>query len=149
MCKDIMKQISPYLMLVVFFLVLSGCKANYKEISSESDFVQYIGQIYVLKNDMNVRGINLPQGYGETVDVYIVSKRYKVHHKAPEEITLNTFPKGSTFTINGVYECTNCLSFSKTRHISITTEDFEKIVNVPIIMKIHEIISKENVALLK
>ena len=144
-----MKRVLLYPIFIFLFLVLSGCSANYKEISSEPNFSQYIGQTYVLNENMSIRGINLPPGYGETVDVYMVGKLYEVEHKAPEEVTFTVFPKGSKFTITGAYECTNCLSFTKLRHVSIATEDIEKSVNVPITMPMHEIENKETVALVK
>ena len=140
-----MRSFVFYLIFMSFFLSLSGCNANYKDISSDSIVAQYIGQIYVLKNDMNMSGINLPSGYGENIDVYMVNKLYSVQHKAPEEITSDIFPKGATFTVEGVYECTNCLSFSTLRNVSIITNDFSKAVDVPVIMSMHEIQSEENV----
>ena len=147
--EGIMKRFISYIWIAVLVLPLTACTSNYRELSSETGFTQYIGQSYVLKNDMSMRGINLPPGYGETIDVYMVNKLYKVRHKAPEEITFDIFPKGSVFVISGVYECTSCLSFSKVRHVSITTEDFEKTVKVPITMPMHEIVSSENIELVK
>ncbi|MCK4706267.1 MAG: hypothetical protein KAT90_12350 [Gammaproteobacteria bacterium] len=140
-----MKRLGILFLFTLLMPIFSGCKANYIEISSDPRFSHYIGQRYVVNHDMKIRGINLPPGYGDTVDIYMISKLYKVEHKAPEVITQDIFPKGATFTINKIYECTNCL-FDKPRHVSVTTDDFIKIVEVPIRVPMDELISGENVA---
>lgn len=145
MCKSTMERI-----LIIFIAVaLAGCKANYIDISNDPSVSRYIGQQYTAKQDMEIAGINLPPGYGQTVDIYRLGKLYAVQHKAPEEITTEIFPKGGTFTVLKVYECTNCLTFGKLRYLTLKTSDFKKTVNVPIKIAMHEIESEENVAPIK
>ena len=145
MCQVMMSRV--LLILIVFSL--AGCKANYIDISDEPSVSHYIGQKYTAKHDMVVTGINLPPGYGDTVDIYRLGKLYAVQHKAPEEITTEIFPKGGTFTIEKVYECTNCLTFGKSRYLTVKTTNFKKSFNVPIKIAMHEIESEENVAPIK
>jgi len=130
--------------LVVF--ALAGCKANYIDISDDPSVSHYLGQKYIAKHDMEVVGINLPPGYGDTVDIYRLGKLYAVQHEAPEKITMKVFPKGGAFNIEKVYECTNCLTFGKLRYLTVKTNDFIKSVDVPIKIAMHEIESEENVA---
>lgn len=146
---SIMQKFIISLLFVIASLLLVGCKADYVDISSDSDFSHYIGKQYISKTDMNILGINLPPDYGETVDVYMVHKLYRVQHKSPEVITQDIFPKGSSFTINGVYECKNCVAFNKVRYVSINTDGFKKLSDVPITVSMHEIISGENITQVK
>jgi hypothetical protein len=144
-----MSRLALYSIFIFLATLASGCKSTYKNISAEPDFLRYIGKTYVLKNNMSIRGINLPPGYSSKINIYMISKLYEVHHKAPEEITFAVLPKGSTITIIEVHECTNCLSFQKLREAYITTEDFEKAVDVPISIPMYEIESNENVTPIK
>ena len=144
-----MSRLALYSALIFFATLASACKSTYKNISAEPDFLRYIGKTYVLKNNMSIRGINLPPGYSSRIDIYMISKLHEAHHKAPEEITFAVLPKGSTFTIIELHECTNCLSLQKLREAYITIEDFEKAVDVPISIPMHEIESKENVTPIK
>ena len=128
-----------------FCLFLVGCEANYKDVSDDPDFLGYTGQSYRLKKDMLMIGVNLPPGYGQTIDAYYLRKLYEVEHKGREYITRDILPKGSKFTIQEVYECTNCLSFGGSHHVYVDTEDFKKQVDVPIRVKLREITSEESV----
>ena len=132
---------------IVFFV--TGCKAQYIDISSDPSVSDYIGRQYEAKFDMQIAGINLPPGYGKSVDLYSLRKLYAVQHKAPEIITTDIFPKGGTFKIEKIYKCKNCLSFGNSLYATILTNDFIKSVNVPIEISINEIQSKEIVALIK
>jgi hypothetical protein len=144
-----MNRLALYSIFIFFVTLASGCKSTYKNISADPDFLQYIGKTYELKNNMSIRGINLPPGYSSRIDIYMISKLYEVRHKAPEEITFAILPKGSAITIIEVHECTNCLSFQRLREAFIITEDFEKVVDVPISIPMYEIESKENVTPIK
>lgn len=145
MCKGTMNR---FLVILMAFS-LAGCKANYIDISNDPAVSRYIGLQYSAKQDMEIAGISLPPGYGDTVDIYRLGELYAVQHKAPEEITTEVFPKGGTFTILKVYECKNCLIFGKVRYLTLKTSDFTKAANVPIKIAMHEIESEENVAPIK
>lgn len=143
MSSVIKKWTLTYLISFVL-LPLAGCTANYIKISDVSGFDHYIGRQYLLKNDMTIRGISLPPGYGEAIDIYRIEKRYPVDHKSPEDITKDILPAGSTIIIVGIYECTNCISLTKIRDAIVITRDFKKDADVPIKISMREIISEEN-----
>jgi hypothetical protein len=138
-------MMSRVLIILVVF-ALAGCKANYIDISDDPSVSHYLGLKYIAKHDMEIAGINLHPGYGSTVDIYRLGKLYAVQHEAPEEITTEVFPKGGAFTIEKVYECTNCFAFGKLRYLTVKTSDFYKSADIPIKIAIHEIESEENVA---
>ncbi|AQQ68260.1 hypothetical protein Mag101_11870 [Microbulbifer agarilyticus] len=135
--------------VIVSIAFLAACKANYVEISDDPAVSFYVGKKYVTTHDMEITGINLPPGYGADVDIYRLGRLYSVQHESPEIISRKIFPKGGIFTVDKVYECQNCLGSVKPRYLTVQIFGFDKSVDVPIKISIHEIESGEHVALVR
>ena len=139
MCKSMIKLSNRVLFVLVFTVVLFGCKQKHIDISSSSEYNQYIERSYSAKKDMLIIGINSPPGYEEKIDFYIITKRYYVEHIAPEDVTRDIFKQGSSFKIISIKECSNCLWFVQPKHAVVVTQDFETKLAVPITVSMHEI----------
>lgn len=77
----------------------------------------------------------------------MLGKATKLKPTAPEDVTSNKFSKGFSFKVGSIQECVSCLWFSKPKHAVVTTSDFNKQFDVPIFVPLHEITSRDSLAL--
>ena len=139
-----MKSIAGKLILFGTLLLLAGCRAEYKDISGEREFSEYIGQKYRLKADMDYSGVNAPPGYSDEIHFYVISSR-DPGWSGPEVVTRETLPIGAIVIITKVEECENCLTFgAPLRHVLVKIHEYAP-VNLPIQLDLDEIISGKHV----
>lgn len=136
-----------FLKLFLISSLIIGCTTT--NISSNPKYEKYIGQSYTAKEDMKIVGLNSEWGDHEKIILYTLRALSKFDHNGPEVVTKDIFPKGGTFVINEAFESFNCLCITKTRWFSITTNDFNKKVDVPLVIYMHEVFSEENVEKVK
>ncbi|WP_444932881.1 hypothetical protein [Microbulbifer sp. JTAC008] len=128
------------IIVVALALLLSACRAEYKDISSEPEYSQYIGKQYKLISDMDYSGVNLSRGYSDEIHVYIISSR-DPGWSGPEVVTRETLPTGSVVIISKVEECTNCLTFgAPLRRAQVEIKGVPSI-NLPIQLDFDQILS--------
>ncbi|MHB8791307.1 MAG: hypothetical protein ACYDBT_15670 [Desulfobulbaceae bacterium] len=118
-----------YKMPLIFLLLLSGCVANYQDMSGHPGYAHLISTSYTTKEDMYITGINLPPGYGKNINVYLITPTNNIAI-GPEVITRVILNKGTDFTIRGIKNCTNCLEKEVIAIVSLGS--YVKEVDVPV-----------------
>jgi hypothetical protein len=120
--------------------MLAACRAEYKDISNDSEFTQYIGQVYKLKSDMDYSGVNLPPGYSDEIHIYVISSR-DPGWSGPEVVTRETLAIGSIVTVDKVEECTNCLTLGVPLRHALVKITGSPTITLPITLDLDQIIS--------
>jgi hypothetical protein len=73
-------------LLIIGLLLLTGCTSQYKEVSEESGYMHRLNTSYTTLDDMYISGVNMPPGYGDNIDIYIIGP-IKPTWIGPEVIT--------------------------------------------------------------
>ena len=97
------------LLCVGFAVALSsGCgRAEFEEVSSQPEHREVVGSRFKTRKAMNLSGINLPPGYGDSVDTCAL-ERMSPTWSGPELIFRSQIKAGTELALVGVEKCTNC-----------------------------------------
>lgn len=100
----------PALLTVIGLVttMLSGCwEAHFEDISNAEEHRDIVGMSYITVSPLLLSGVNLPPGYGDSVDICYL-ERTSPTWAGPELISRTTIEKGTLFTVLGAEQCTNC-----------------------------------------
>jgi hypothetical protein len=125
------------LIIICISILLASCKAEFKDVSEQAEYKNFIGVKYSLIQEMYISGVNLPPGYSNIIHIYKVG-RTKPSWSGPELISRDILPVGTTLQVNSVRECTNC-PFDHIVQVIINVTPYKKAVNVPVAMDIEYI----------
>lgn len=126
-----MKRLFYFSLLLV--LVLTGCVLEFEDVSKDSEYAPYIGSSYSLSTKMLIYGVNLPPGYGEDVNVYIITPDIP-GMTGPEIITKEHLNSGETLTIQSVRRSTNHLPGNQDTDAIVEIESYKKSADVPVVI---------------
>ena len=95
-----------YLLLAIF-LVLVGCNQEFRDISDDQKYSQYINSKYQLVEDLTL--LSISPNKDRKVGFYVLDVSKAVNHASPEIMSRDTLPSGSLIEIRNVLRCNNCL----------------------------------------
>ena len=126
-------------MLLTSIVGLSACwTLRHEDVSVRPKYENLIGRHYVLAQPMNISGVNLPPGYGPTIDTYLIEP-VDLNWSGPELITRDILPAGTTLTVESIWRCTNC-PFEDRLHALVAVDAFSGRSNVPIRVNLHDLV---------
>ena len=125
-------------LLLILVLFITGCVAEYEDVSESVEYKGLIGGRFILKKNMYMSGVNAPPGYSEVIDFYSIDPIDRAW-SGRELITRETLNAGNVFKINKIRRCTNCLDFSEIIKATVSLESFETKVVAPIYIRLKNI----------
>ena len=128
------------LFLALSLVILTACKAVYKDVSSEPQYKSLLNNKYVLLEEMCISGVNLPPGYWKDINIYSIDPLSR-NWTGPELISRSNLKKGTELTILRIEECRNC--FDERIDAVVHVEPFVKAVDVPITIDLNLIESRK------
>jgi hypothetical protein len=131
-----MKRLLYFLLLLVF--VLTGCVLEFEDVSQEPEYAPYIGSSYSLNTKMLIYGVNLPPGYGEDVNVYIITPDIP-SMTGPEIITREHLNSAETLMIQSVRRSTNHFPGNQDIAAIVEIQSYEKSADVPVVIDLRYI----------
>ena len=126
-----MKRLFYFPLLLV--LLLTGCVLEFEDVSQELEYAPYIGRSYSLNTKMLIYGVNLPPGYGEDVNVYIITPDVP-GMTGPEIITKEHLKSGENLTIQSIRRSTNHLPRSQDIDAIVEIQSYKKSTDVPVVI---------------
>lgn len=126
-----MKRLIYFPLLLV--LVLTGCVLKFEDVSQEPEYAPYINRYYSLSTNMLIYGVNLPPGYGEEINVYIITPDIP-GMTGPEIITKERLSSGAALRIQSVRRSTNHLPGSQDVDAIVEVQSYKKFTDIPIVI---------------
>ena len=113
--------------LIFITLLLCGCLAKFKDISSQQEYAQIIGVEYETTKDLLIFGYTLKLEKNKKLDGYAIYKAPGIG--GPEILSKEILPAGTVFTIIKVQQCSNCFPFPAYIQFLIKFRDSKKYNN--------------------
>lgn len=125
-------KILSFLLFCYFFIIISGCKLEYEDVSNHPEYAPLLSKRYRLKTEMLIYGINLPPGYGKDINVYSIKPK-GMGSSGPEIITKGLLELGTILEVKSIKKSINSvlLEGKKVRAV-VTLNSYKKLVDVPI-----------------
>ena len=115
---------NKFIFLTFSILLLCGCLAEFKDISSQEEYEQLIGFEYETTQNLLIYGYTLKLERNKKIDGFAIYEIPGV--SGPEYITKEILPKGTVFTILQVNKCSNCFPFPAYKQFIIKFKDLKK-----------------------
>ena len=92
--------------LFLMFLILTGCQAEYKDVSKEAKYSNLINTRFQTLETLLIHGVNLGENKEKEIDIYKVSRKPGTGGRYI--ISKIDLKSGSKIEIEKVLRCTNC-----------------------------------------
>ena len=119
--------------LLFLALILTGCQIKRIDVSDNAKYVSLVNTRYLLNNDMQLYGINLPPGYGDEINVFVILPMGP-GPSGPEVISKETLVSKNELKIISVIESVNHLPGFKEIEAIVEVHPFKKTVDVPVVI---------------
>lgn len=117
----------------IFLLVLSGCYLRYEDVSTEPKYAPLVGNFYSLQKDMLIYGLNLPPGYGEDINIYVIIPNGS-GPDGPHVLSKNFLEAGAILEISSVRKSINHLPGYQEIEAVVEVKAYKKEANVPVVI---------------
>lgn len=129
-----LSQIRTLAVLVIAALSTACGVAKFQDVSQEPEFRSIVGNSYTTLKKMNLSGVNLPPGYGRSIDIFYV-ERTSPSWSGPELILRKSICPGLVVTVIAVERCTNCYFDGEPRIYYKVAVDLDEVENTPVVIK--------------
>ena len=116
-----MKSEIRWWLLLLGLALLSGCNAEYVDVSKDDQYIGLVGTKYETLVELQIQGVTLSRSGSKSVDQYVVTE--KPGFTGREVIEKKNLKVGSTIRVKAVKKCANCLPPSVEFIIEIPSEE--------------------------